>query len=213
MSQNRSRYIPPQGETKPHYGSRESTVSLEEEDDEAASGTSAPGLQLAFNPGSKGRRGLELGTHPNCDIILPELETNKISREHCALTFDDQRRLILRDFSKHGTIVKYNGKGGESRRTIVTKDDKGREIYHHFKWILGSQKVLRDTAKIVIEIQGISFRIDVSTHDENLRVYSTMSMLIDFLQQATANNELPLGRFGIQSLSSTAAPSGAQTPN
>ncbi|KAH6723428.1 kinase-like domain-containing protein [Leptodontidium sp. MPI-SDFR-AT-0119] len=169
MSENRSRYMPPQGETEPHCGSRESTASLEDEDDETASDTSAPGLQLTFNPGPKGGRGLEFGTHPNCDI----------------------RRLILRDFSKHGTIVKYDEKGGESRRTLVTKDDKGRELYHHFKWIIGSHKVPRDTKIIVIEIQGIGFRID----------------------QATANEELPLGRFSIQSLPPTVAPSGAQTPN
>jgi hypothetical protein len=209
MSENKSRYVPPHRETEPHYGSRESTASLDE-DDEAASDTSAPGLELTFNPGPKGRRGLELGTQLDCDIVLPELEKNNISRVHCALTFDDQRRLILRDFSKHGTIVKYDEKGGESRRTIVTKDDKGREIYHHFKWILGGHKVPRDTEEIVIEIQGIGFRIDVSTHDENLHLYN--ANVDRFLQQAKANDELPLGRFSIQSLPSTAAPSGAQTP-
>ncbi|KAL5329716.1 hypothetical protein ACEPPN_003231 [Leptodophora sp. 'Broadleaf-Isolate-01'] len=191
MSENRSRYMPPQGETEPHCGSRESTASLEDEDDETASDTSAPGLQLTFNPGPKGGRGLD--------------------RVHCALTFDDQRRLILRDFSKHGTIVKYDEKGGESRRTLVTKDDKGRELYHHFKWIIGSHKVPRDTKIIVIEIQGIGFRIDVSTHDENLRLYN--ANVDQFLQQATANEELPLGRFSIKSLPPTVAPSGAQTPN
>lgn len=74
MSENRSRYMPPQGETEPHCGSRESTASLEDEDDETASDTSAPGLQLTFNPGPKGGRGLEFGTHPNCDIVLPELK-------------------------------------------------------------------------------------------------------------------------------------------
>ncbi|MCJ1350592.1 MAG: hypothetical protein MMC33_000573 [Icmadophila ericetorum] len=116
-----------------------------------------------FNPRPTSSRGFELGTDPNCDIILPRLKY--ISRVHCALTFDDQRRLILRNFSKHGTIVKYNEKGGELRRTIVTYDDKRQEIRHHFKWILGGHKVPRDTENIVIEIQGISFRIIVSTHD------------------------------------------------
>jgi hypothetical protein len=206
---NISESIPPQGETKSDLRSRESTVSLEDEEDDTQDDTSYPGLQLTFNPGPKGRRGLELGTHPNCDIVLPEL--SKISRLHCALTFDDQRRLILRDFSRHGTIVKYDGKGGELRRTIITYDDEGREIHHHFKWILGGHDVPEKTGKIVIEIQGISLRIIVSTHDENPRLYN--ANVDRFLQEAKANGELPLGGLGIQSPNSTAPPSGARTPS
>jgi hypothetical protein len=42
---NRSRYIPPQGETKSDYRSRESTVSLEDEEDQAIS---YPGLSTSL---------------------------------------------------------------------------------------------------------------------------------------------------------------------
>jgi hypothetical protein len=138
---NISGYIPPQREAKSDLRSRESTVSLEDEEEDTQDVTPYPGLQLTFNRGPKAGQGLVLRTDPNCDIVLPQL--SKISRFHCALTFDAQRRLILRDFSKHGTIVTYNGEGQESR--------------HHFTWILGGHKVPRDTKNIVIEIQGISF--------------------------------------------------------
>jgi len=199
MSENRSRYVPPhvlpQGQTKSKYRSRESTVSLEEEEDNTPNDASYPGLQLTFNPGPKAGQGLVLGTDPNCDIVLPQL--SMISRRHCALTFDAQRRLILRDFSRNGTIVKYDDKGGESR--------------HHFTWIAGGHNVPRDTKKILIEIQGISFRIIVSTHDENPRLYN--ANVDRFLQEAKANEELPFGGLGIQSLNSTAPPSGTQTPS
>ncbi|KAG4437683.1 hypothetical protein IFR05_006845 [Cadophora sp. M221] len=84
---------------------------------------------------------------------------------------------------------------GSRESTASLEDDKGREQYHHFKWNIG----------------GVSFRIDVSTHDENLRLYN--ANVDRFLQQATANEELPLGIFSIQSCPSTAAPSGAQSTN
>ena len=187
--------IPPQGDTKSGSRSRESTVSLEDEEENTRDDTSYPRLQLTFNPGPKSGQGLMLGTDPNCDIVLPRLK--HISKRHCALTFDDQRRLILRDFSKHGTIVEYDKKGGESR--------------YYFTWILGGHKVPRKTKKLVIEIQGISFQIIVSTHDENPLLY--IANVDRFLQEAKANDELPLGELGIQSSSSTAAPSGAHTPS
>ena len=117
----------------------------------------------------------------------------------------------MQDFSKHGTIVTYNGEGGESRRTIITYNDKGRESHHYFTWILGGHKVPRDTKNIVIEIQSISFRIIISTHDENPRLYN--ANVDRFLQEAKANEELPFGGLGIQSLNSTAPPSGTQTPS
>jgi hypothetical protein len=54
-------------------------------------------------------------------------------------------------------------------------------------------------------------RIIVSTHGENLRLYN--SNVDRFLQEAKANEELPFGGLGIQSLNSTAPPSRTQTPS
>jgi hypothetical protein len=154
---------------------------------------------------------LNLGPIRIATFVLPKLKNKKISRVHCALTFDDQRRLILRDLLGHGTIVEYDGRGGELRRTFVTKDKEGREKTHHFKWILSSNDVPRDTKNIVIHIQGISFQIEVSTHDQHPWDYNTN---VDrFLQQAKANDKLSLSRFSIKSLDSTAAPSRAETPS
>lgn len=76
-------------------------------------------------------------TDPNsCNIVLPRLR--KISQRYCYLTFDTERRLILRDCSTHGTIVTYNDKGGELRR--------------YFTWILGGHDVPQETKNIVIKI-------------------------------------------------------------
>jgi hypothetical protein len=103
---NISRNFTPHQETRSGPRSRESTAPLE---DDTHDYTSFPRLHLTFNPGPRGSRGLEFGTNPNCDIVLPRLE--HISRVHCALTFDNQRRLILRNLSSNGTIVEYNVKG------------------------------------------------------------------------------------------------------
>jgi hypothetical protein len=208
MRENSARYTPPLGgiEPGPEHGSRESTASVEDDEDDDP--TSYPGLQLTFN--FKAGPGLVLGTDRNgCDIVLPKLADNKISRRHCYLTFDAKRRLILRDLSAHGTTVTYDGQGDEKRRTIVTYDDKGREKCHHFTWIL-SDNHLKDVQKIVIIIQEIEFQIIVSKHETYPGLY--IDNVDRFLLQANADDELPFGALGIQSASSTAHQSGALTP-
>ena len=121
---NISENFTPHRETRSGSRSRESTAPLE---DNTHDDTSFPRLHLTFNPGPRGSRGLEFGTNPHCDIVLPKLKNKKISRVHCALTFDSKRRLILQDFSRHGTIVEYDGKGGESRRAFVTIGRRKRD--------------------------------------------------------------------------------------
>jgi hypothetical protein len=171
--------IPPKGEIKSDLHSRESTVSLEDAKDNTLDETSYPRLELTFGPGPKASHGLVLRTDPNCDIVLPKL--SKVSRRHCVLTFDTRRRLILQDFSHHGTIVEYDDEEGETRR--------------HFTWILGGHDVPRKTRRIVIEIQGISFRIIVSMHDTYPDLYN--ANVDRFLQQVNANDELPFSALGI----------------
>jgi len=165
------KHIPPQREIKSDLRSRESTVSLEDKVDNIPTDTSYPRFQLTFNPGPKAGQGLVLGTDSNCDIVLPQL--SKISRRHCALTFDASRRLILRDFSHHGTIVEYN--------------DKGEELRRHFTWIIGGHRVPRDTKKIAIGIQGIKFQIirELLQTGNNYFQFSTRLSVPDHYNSAT----------------------------
>lgn len=186
---NTSLDIPPWGGNISDYRSRESTASLEDEEDHAANAASYPRLHLAFNSGLKSGLGLMFGTDSKrCDIVLPRLRY--ISQRHCYLTFDVERRLILRDFSTHGTIVRYDEKGGELRR--------------HFTWILGGHDVPRRTKKIVVEIQGVSFRIAVSHVNKDPDLYN--AKVNRFLQEA---DEPHLNGLGIES----PTPRGARTPN
>lgn len=206
MSENSNRYILPQGLTVSEQGSRESTVSVEGDEDLLPNYTNYPGLQLTFNRGLKAGQGFVLGTDSNrCDIVLPKIEVdhldrkprrNKVGRCHCCLTFDEERRLILRDFSRHGTTVTYDGQGRENRQ--------------HFPWILSGDGA-SDFEKIIIQIDKIRFQIVVSRHDAYQDLYN--DNVDRFLLRANTNDELPFGALGIQSTSSTARQSGAQTPN
>lgn len=190
MRMNISQDIQLQGKVS-DYRSRESTVSLEDADDNTSNASSYPRLHLTFNSELKSGHGLMFGTDPNsCNIILPRLR--KISQRHCFLTYDAERRLILRDCSTHGTIVKYNEKGGELRR--------------HFTWILGGHEVPRETQTIVIEIQGVRFQIKVSRHDTRSDQYN--ANIDRFLNEA---HEPHLNGLGI--FSPTAPPSQSHTPN
>lgn len=115
--------------------------------------------------------------------------------------FQKQRRLILRGLSLNGIIVTYDGQGGDKRRTIVTKDDQGREKPRHFIWILSDENI-SSVDKIVIDIQNIKFRIIVSKHETYPDSYN--DNVDRFLREANANNELPFDALGIQSTTSTA---------
>jgi serine/threonine-protein kinase Chk2 len=203
---NTSRYILPRENRISDYRSRESTVSLEAEKD---SNVSYPALRLTFTSELKCGKGLMFGTDPNCDIVLPNLK--HVSKRHCYLTFDEQRRLVLRDCSSRGTIVKYDEAGGELRRSVVIKDREGRETCHDFTWILSGHPFLDRTQRIYIEIHGIDFEIVVPKDMSNTHLYR--ANVDRFLQEVKTSDELPIGRLGVQSTSSTARHSGAHTPN
>ncbi|PQE05601.1 kinase-like domain protein [Rutstroemia sp. NJR-2017a BBW] len=131
--------------------SRESTASAEDLGDDTAAR-----IHLKFDTELKSGLGLMFGTNPeHCDVVLPPLQL--ISRQHCYLTFDSETRLVLQDFSIHGTVVKYGDKEGQLRR--------------HFKWILSGHTGLDDLQDIEIDIQGIGFRIEVASHTQHLDVY------------------------------------------
>lgn len=192
---NPSRCVYPKKEPVSDIRSRESTVELEATEDETIT---YPKLQLTFDSELKGGQGLMFGTDPNrCDIVLPRLR--RISQRHCYLTFDSERRLILHDISRFGTIVTY--------------DDYGRkELRSNFTWIIGGHKDHnRRTENIFIHIQGVSFKITVSTHDDYPDLY--IANVNRFLWEAIDKDEFRFSALGINSTRSTAAASGTQTPS
>jgi hypothetical protein len=176
--------------------SRETTAPLSDAgDDDAKETVGGRALQLTFTHGPKAGRGFTIGTDANrYDIVLPD--TRGVSRCHCYLTFDKERRLILRDCSSNGTIVTYDGKGGKKRR--------------HFTWILGGHRVPNESKTIVIQLHAmLKFQI-VVTKPTFPDIY--FENVNDFLRETAVAANIPFGALGIQSTASTAAPSGTHTP-
>lgn len=185
--------------TLPELDGRDSRESTAPPDDSGANIKHvrySEGLQLLFTHGPKSVPGFVLGTDANsCDIVLPRLKG--ISRRHCYLTFDAERRLILRDCSTNGTIVEYNGKGGEKRS--------------HFTWILRGHEIPDKTKTIVIQIHAaLSLQIVVAQPTYPDIYYENVDV---FLEQTAASASLPFGALGIQSAASTVAPSETHTPS
>ncbi|WYZ41246.1 hypothetical protein EsH8_V_000141 [Colletotrichum jinshuiense] len=112
--------------------------------------TSRPALELSFTNPPKNHLGFVLGTDPNAsDIVLPKLPG--IGPAHCHITFDAEKRLILRDTSDTGTAVSYDGNSNGDRR---------RE-----SWTLSSGCTYGFPAmvdRVVIDIQSVRFQVVVN---------------------------------------------------
>lgn len=126
--------------------------SSEKENDTVLSvKTPRSALTLSFDQRPRGLRGFVIGTDPkSCDIVLPKVRG--ISRRHCHITFDSEKRLVLRDTSKHGTTVWYDGHSNGRRR--------------HETWLLSSgfsYGFPSAVNSIVIDIQMIRFQIVVNS--------------------------------------------------
>lgn len=116
--------------------------------------TKFPKLQLTFSEEPKvPREGYSFGTNPHGDVLLGEKSRkHNISHRHFCITFDNRRRLILRDSSRWGTAVSYGGLGKA-------------EVRKHFTWILDLEKGGPDTTKeVAVKINELSFRIRIPDH-------------------------------------------------
>lgn len=115
------------------------------------------------------------------------------------MTFDAERRLIVRDCSTYGTIVRYDNR--------YSKKEAQRR--RNFTWIIGGHVALAEVKKIVLEVSPeLMFRIVVS-QPESLDGYR--DKVDRFLQETESNATLSLGALDMRSDASTAAPD-ATTP-
>lgn len=70
-----------------------------------------PAIKLTFDvpPRQHPREGFVMGCNSTlCDILLPKV--TYVSNEHCLLTLDHDGRLVLRNFSRNGTRVKFGNR-------------------------------------------------------------------------------------------------------
>lgn len=139
-------------------------------------------LQLSFDNIPQAPGGIVLGHDCTCDIMLPK--TKAVSPRHCAITFDDEGRLILRDLgSDFGTGVSYERPDkqstfiGEERllrlRSIGDMEDAGDRFRRRFTWILGGDTFIKTQQPNITICIGeyIRLRIVPVDHDLTLDLY------------------------------------------
>ncbi|KND87636.1 hypothetical protein TOPH_07762 [Tolypocladium ophioglossoides CBS 100239] len=116
-------------------------------------------LQLSFSDLPDQPGNFVLGTDPHCDVVLPPLPG--IAPRHCALRFDAEARLVLDDFSAHGTAVWYDWESSGDQ-TI-------------YSWVLSSGYSLgfpgSSVRRIVVDIQGVRFQVVVNDHSADWDAY------------------------------------------
>lgn len=222
MPENESRHMGPSGYVKDTSSS--SYHSYQTDDDrEADSDTDGDGspnsfqyendphLQLRFADLQKNRvQGMVFGTSQNADIILPKgKDTRPLRPFHCALNFDEQNRLVLRDVADPGP----GSKGG----TIFTCRGQGRSKRRAFTWILRRDDIIKKHLPILIELDRyLKFKITVAQNDINSVSYQDRAP--QFRDQPTARlgpDSLGLSGANLNSraLDSTATQSTTQTPS
>lgn len=151
--------------------------------------------------------GLQFGTHPGrCDVLLGHRGTRGISGQQYNITMDNAFCFWLNDYhSTHGTAVVCNS---QDQLEVRKKDT----------WILadrpGSRKRLRN---VKIHSGGLIIKIEFPNHEaahpgyiENLRAFVKKSK-----EKVKESKEqvLAVKGLGLDSDSSTATPSQAQTPS
>lgn len=153
-----------------------------------------PCAEIRFSNVPRTGRGILIGSHPDCDIVVSK---RGISSRHISLTFDEQRRFIVKDWgSLIGTQVTYDGQG-------VGKRSK-------FQWIIGGAEIPRNTDNIILEMRSdISFLIVVPQYDTSCPEYMEKA---DCFCRGTAPAEELLVDLDLVSRPMTMAPTGVNTP-
>ncbi|KAI9789470.1 MAG: hypothetical protein M1816_006012 [Peltula sp. TS41687] len=148
-------------------------------------------LRLTFDRGPKDlQRGFVFGTNPQvCDVFLgPSHRT--ISRRHFCITFDEHRRLIIQESSTHGTAVGYDRQPKEDEKRTNTN------ITIHLP--------LGEYQDMTLRIEGVNREWEKGDEQYN--------NLRDSYLRERGDAIPPLDVLGIQSQSTTMAPTGSHSP-
>ena len=204
LDHNCDRYEPPLSDDRPF--SRESTpFPGEDQGDNADVGHR---LKLSFDkPPKNVREGFVFGWDPGCDIQLVDRQNFRpedrkkvqyISKKHFSITVDAQRRVILRDSSRVGTAVSYDGQAQD-------------EIRSRFTWI-----IFPDFDSIEVKIPGadISFEIQLGKHDSCEAQYfaNVDSAFPQRRRPEESGLTSPMHKLNVRSQNTSAALSEAVTP-
>nr|POF26278.1 calcium/calmodulin-dependent protein kinase type ii delta 1 chain [Quercus suber] len=165
-------------------------------------------LQLTFDkPPKTAKDGFVFGWGSDCDIQLVDRDnpqyTNPrrvavVSERHFSITFDPQRRVIVRDRSTNGTAVTYDGEGGATRS--------------HFTWIIFPGY---KTIEISIPSAKIFFDIRLGKHEEHSEEFNANIDGVFPLSSRMGEGQLavPVQQLHMRSQSTSVATSGGAIPD
>lgn len=175
-------------------GERESTAPPEDSEP-APTYFYLPCIELRFSNIPRTRHGLLFGRDPKSDVVLPH---RHVSFHQFTLTFDTEKRLVVKDW-------------GSSYGVEVTYDNEGRGRRSNFQWILGGGEVPRQKESIIINLQDtVKFQVVTNYHNIASQAYS--DNIRQFWEDMSIVPEL-FGGLGIARGPETELPTGAQTPS
>ncbi|KAM4062849.1 kinase [Hirsutella rhossiliensis] len=151
-------------------------------------------LEPRFSDIPRTSRGIVFGCGPDCDVTLPDLQG--ISYHHFTITFDDAKRLIIRDW-------------GSLAGTEVTYDDQGGGLRSNFQWIISGADIPSQSTSIIITVhKTVSFQIVVAQQDIESQAYIDK---VDCFSRGVATAEDLLDDLNFPDRT-TKRPTGAHTP-
>ncbi|KJZ79926.1 hypothetical protein HIM_00640 [Hirsutella minnesotensis 3608] len=154
-----------------------------------------PHLQVKFSDIPRTTHGIVFGCDPNSDVVLPNIKG--ISRHHFSLTFDDDHRLIIRDW-------------GSLLGTEVTYDAQGHGKRSNFRWIVGGDPNPEDKTRIIVKIHGtVEFQVVAASH--NVKSTEYMDKVHLFRQGTSTAGDL-FRDLDLPHRPDTELPTGAHTP-
>ena len=213
LDHNEKRYRAPTSDTKP-FSKENTPCPGEDSDDEDPQGEdlkdedeTAHRLKLSFDrPPKDVSYGYVFGWGPDCDIQLVDRENlrpgdrkrvEKVSQRHFSITFDAQRRVILRDSSTYGTTVSYDG--------------AGEELRSYFTWIIFPGY---KTIEVSIPRADISFKIKLGKHKKHRQEFlaNVDAMFPPSVRMGEGGLATPMQHLEMHSQNRSVASSGIATP-
>ncbi|KAK8142786.1 hypothetical protein G3M48_008265 [Beauveria asiatica] len=191
-------YVRPQEQQHPPrataYNSREPTPAPEECDDTLLPDVDGPYLELRFSRIPRSSHGFIFGRHPSSDVVLPD--EPGISHFQCSITFDHERRLIVKDLQT-------------TMGTAVTYDDQANVRRSGFRWIVGGHPYIRDKVIMIRIHKTIWFRLIVAHQDTQSPFYVASA---DRYCAGQATTQDLFQAVNLRTRLDTQRPSGAHTP-
>ncbi|KAM3515223.1 hypothetical protein MY11210_001116 [Beauveria gryllotalpidicola] len=153
-----------------------------------------PYLEFRFDTVRSHSQGFLFGTDQICDFRLPR--GSRLSGKHLCITFDNKRRLVVRDLgSTNGTAVTYTNQFLDKRR--------------NFTWIIGGIDEIHEEKVVIHMTTTLKFRAFI-----NYDIFAnngSASLIDQFRSQAMTDEDI--SAIQLSSQHDTRVATGMQTPS